>query len=109
SYDDPTHAPLGLRAARLYARIAPDAGHAQHMTSHIFLALGMWQETVDANLAAIADVDRELKSKGRTVGCGHYPSWLGYAYLQLGQLDKSKSALGVCRASLESQIAKEHP
>src|SRR5579863_10436943 len=30
SYDDPAHAPLGLRAARLYAKIAPDAGHAQH-------------------------------------------------------------------------------
>jgi len=54
SYDDPTHAALGLRAARLYAKIAPDAGHAQHMTSHIFLALGMWKETVDANIAAIA-------------------------------------------------------
>ena len=45
SYDDPAHAPLGLRAARLYATIAPDAGHAQHMTSHIFLALGMWTDT----------------------------------------------------------------
>jgi hypothetical protein len=45
SYDDPAHAPLGLRAARLYAKIAPDAGHAQHMTSHIFLALGMWTAT----------------------------------------------------------------
>jgi len=28
SYDDPTHAPLGLRAARIYAKLAPDAGHA---------------------------------------------------------------------------------
>ena len=109
SYDDPTHAPLGLRAARLYAKIAPDAGHAQHMTSHIFLALGMWQETVDANIAAIADVDRGLKPKGKTLGCGHYPSWLGYAYLQLGQMDKAKSALGLCRASLESRATKEHP
>jgi len=108
-YDDPTHAPLGLRAARLYAKIAPDAGHAQHMTSHIFLALGMWQETVNANIAAIADMDRTLKLKGRTLGCGHYPSWLGYAYLQLGQFDKSKSTLGLCRASLESQIANVHP
>jgi len=25
SYDDPAHAPLGLRAARIYAKIAPDA------------------------------------------------------------------------------------
>ncbi|HSQ23215.1 MAG TPA: hypothetical protein VLN44_02335, partial [Pyrinomonadaceae bacterium] len=110
SYDDPAHAPLGLRAARLYAKIAPDAGHAQHMTSHIFLALGMWPETVDANIAAIADVDRELKSQGKApLGCGHYPSWLGYAYLQLGQMDKAKGALGLCRRAFESQATMEHP
>lgn len=110
SYDDPAHAPLGLRAARLYAKIAPDAGHAQHMVSHIFLALGMWSDTVDANLAAIADVNRERKSQGKTpVGCGHYPNWLGYAYLQLGQVDNARNALGLCRTAFESQAAMEHP
>ncbi len=65
-YDDPVHAPLGLRAARLYAKIAPDAGHAQHMTSHIFLALGMWTDTVDANVAAIAAVNRPRLAAGKT-------------------------------------------
>jgi hypothetical protein len=49
SVDDSVHAPLGLRAAYAYAKIAPDSPHAQHMTSHIFLALGMWDETVAAN------------------------------------------------------------
>ena len=108
SYDDPTHAPLGLRAARLYATIAPDAGHAQHMTSHIFLALGMWKETVDANLAAIAAVNRQRKG-GSGLRCGHYPSWLGYAYLQLGQIDKAKAALTSCRgAALESETKMDH-
>jgi hypothetical protein len=43
AYDDPVHAPLGLRAARAYSQIAPAAPHAQHMTSHIFVALGMWK------------------------------------------------------------------
>src|SRR5204863_219640 len=37
-YDDATHAALGLSAARAYSRIAPDAPHAQHMPTHIFLA-----------------------------------------------------------------------
>jgi tetratricopeptide (TPR) repeat protein len=111
SYDDPAHAPLGLRAARIYAKIAPDAGHAQHMTSHIFLALGMWPDVVQANIAAIADVDRARKAggKGPGVGCGHYPSWLGYAYLQLGQKEKARNAVALCRASVESQGAMEHP
>ena len=110
SYDDPAHAPLGLRAARIYAKIAPDAGHAQHMTSHIFLALGMWQEVVEANIAGMADVDRMLKVKGKgPVRCGHYASWLEYAYLQLGQKDKAGSAVAECRASVESQPAMDHP
>lgn len=109
SYDDPAHAPLGLRAARIYAKIAPDAAHAQHMTSHIFLALGMWVETVDANIAAIADVDRERKSQGKgSLRCGHYPSWLAYGYLQLGQVAKARSALASCRAAFESEAAMDH-
>jgi tetratricopeptide (TPR) repeat protein len=110
SYDDPAHAPLGLRAARIYAKIAPDAGHAQHMTSHIFLALGMWREVVEANIAAMADVDRVRKAAGKgPAGCGHYASWLGYAYLQLGQKDKAGSAVTQCRAAVQSQAAMDHP
>lgn len=94
-YDDPAHAPLGLRAARLYAKVAPDAGHAQHMTAHIFLALGMWRETVDANVNGIAAVDRMLH---RTApDCGHYQTWLSYAYLQLGQLDNARASVQGCR------------
>ncbi len=105
-YDDPTHAPLGLRAAHLYARIAPDAGHAVHMTSHIFLALGMWPETVDTNVAAIAAVNRMRAAKGKEPArCGHYPSWLGYAHLQLGQQAEALQVLVGCRAAAEAETA----
>src|SRR2546427_9602247 len=82
-YDDPVHAPLGLRAARLYATIAPDAGHAQHMTSHIFLALGMWDDVVRANETAIAVVNRLRQHAGKPPAmCGHYHDWLAYSYMQ---------------------------
>jgi len=77
-YDDPVHARLGLPAARAYSKIAPDAAHAQHMTTHIFLALGMWDEVVSQN---------ELAS-GRdpaTWAPDHYTQWLGYGYLQQGR------------------------
>lgn len=110
SYDDPIHAPLGLRAARLYAKVAPDAGHAQHMTSHIFLALGMWTATVNANVAAIAAVNRAGAAAGKPpYACGHSPSWLGYAYLQLGEVESARSALADCRAAMEAAIPMEHP
>jgi tetratricopeptide (TPR) repeat protein len=110
SYDDPTHAPLGLRAARLYAKIAPDAGHAQHMTSHIFLALGMWTDTVDANVAAIAAVNRPRVAAGqKPYACGHSPSWLEYAYLQLGNPESARSTLAACRTAMEAALPMEHP
>ncbi len=50
SFDDPDHAILALPAAKVYARIAPAAGHALHMPSHIFVQLGMWQEVVNSNI-----------------------------------------------------------
>ena len=110
SYDDPAHAPLGLRAARIYSRIAPDAGHAQHMCSHIFLALGMWQETVQANLAAMAALNRMRAAQGRRpAGCGHYASWLGYAYLQLGKTNDARNALAACGSTVEAEAAMDHP
>src|SRR5215218_1306933 len=54
AYDDPLHAPLGLRAARIYARIAPAAHHALHMPAHIFVQLGDWASTASSNEAAWA-------------------------------------------------------
>src|SRR5580765_3458748 len=86
SYDDPVHAPLGLRAARAYSRIAPSAGHAQHMTSHIFVALGMWDDVVTANEAAVQVVNAGRAEHGHEPGtCGHYNFWLEYGYLQQGR------------------------
>ncbi|HEX6199220.1 MAG TPA: tetratricopeptide repeat protein, partial [Thermoanaerobaculia bacterium] len=54
AYDDPVHAPLGLRAAERYAEVAPAAHHALHMPSHIFVQLGQWPETSASNEAAWA-------------------------------------------------------
>jgi tetratricopeptide (TPR) repeat protein len=86
AYDDPVHAPLGIRAARLYDKIAPDSAHAQHMTSHIFLAMGMWRETEAANLRSNAVFDKMMAEHHMpNVGCGHPDIWLVYARLQQGE------------------------
>ena len=57
--DDPQHAAGALEAARALSKIAPDAGHAQHMCSHIFMALGMWDDVVRANIAAMRVVNHQ--------------------------------------------------
>ena len=91
AYDDPLHAPLGLRAARRYARVAPAAHHALHMPSHIFLQLGMWDEAAASNEQAYAAskawVERaKLPSSKRDL---HSLTWLHYIYLQQGRRDEA--------------------
>ena len=103
-YDDPIHAPLGLRPARIYAQIAPDAGHAQHMTSHIFLALGMWEEVVRANETATGVVSHHRELAGKPPGlCGHYNEWLLYGYLQLDRIADARRVLEGCRRQAARQ------
>lgn len=97
SFDDPIHAPLGLPMAKAYSEIAPAAAHAQHMTSHIFLALGMWDDVVDANIVARdVQTDRQQELNEKTTVCGHYPWWLQYGYLQEGEADKARQVLNTC-------------
>ncbi len=97
SFDDPVHAPLGLEAARAYAAIAPDAGHAQHMTSHIFIAMGMWDDVVAANVRARDVQNRREAELGRPANvCGHYTSWLHYGWLQQGRLSDAERGMAEC-------------
>ena len=99
SYDDPVHAPLGMRAARLYGDVAPHAGHALHMTSHIFVALGLWDDVIAANRRAIATVNEQRAAKSKPpADCGHYPTWLHYGYLQQRRFDEARAMLDSCRA-----------
>ena len=99
SYDDPIHAPLGLRAARIYAQLAPEDGHATHIPSPTYLAIGMWEDVVKANETAVAVVNKQRADAGRPPqACGHYPYWLEYGYLQLGRFDDARRVLEACRA-----------
>jgi hypothetical protein len=88
-YDYPPIAEKGLKAARLYAKIAPDAAHAQHMPSHIFTRVGYWQESIDSNAvsqrvaAKAADYHDQL----------HAMDYQVYAYLQLGEDAKAKAVI----------------
>lgn len=96
SYDDPIHAPLGLRAAREYSKIAPSAAHAQHMCSHIFVAMGMWDDVVAANEAAVKITRGPVPANRPPSSCGHYPFWLTYGYLQQGRVEAANRAVKEC-------------
>ncbi len=104
SYDDPVHAPLGLRAARAYSKIAPAASHAQHMTSHIFIALGMWDEVVTANETAWNVADERVKRKGLSSDArnAHALRWLAYGYMQQGRYEDARRRLEIMRKDAEA-------
>lgn len=97
SYDDPLHAPLGVRAADRYSKIAPGASHAQHMVSHIYTALGRWQDVITANEAAVRVSQESLERAGAPVArrSKHALQWLQYALYQAGQGEKARSKMQI--------------
>ena len=105
SYDDPAHAAMGLTAARAYGRVARSASHAQHMPSHIFFALGLWEDSINANTAAM----KTARDEG---GGGYHPLfWLIYAYLQVGKTDDAATLIATIEGDLKkssSPAARSH-
>jgi tetratricopeptide (TPR) repeat protein len=94
--DYPALAPLALDAARRYAKIAPDAPHALHMPSHIFTRLGLWQESIDSNLASAA----AARKNGLVGDELHALDYLVYAYLQQG---RDREALAIASSLPKAQ------
>ena len=99
--DDPVHAPLGLEAAQALAEMAPDAGHSLHMTSHIFIALGLWDDVVTANINAARVSNAMTAEQGREARhYGHYNYWLLYGLLQQGETQSARELLLQARADV---------
>jgi tetratricopeptide (TPR) repeat protein len=80
--DDPASASRGLDAAHRYGEVAASAGHALHMTSHIYIALGQWDDVVAANRRAQATVTHTF---------GHGTHWLEYGLLQQGRIHEARA------------------
>ncbi|MTI41321.1 tetratricopeptide repeat protein [Fulvivirga lutimaris] len=95
SNDDPEYAKLAVNAANEYAKVAPDAAHALHMPSHIYVALGMWNEVVNSNIDSYQASLNRIERKDLTGNARGYHSmaWLHYGYLQQGNYDKAEQLL----------------
>lgn len=93
TYDYPELAQLGLPAARKYAAIAANSAHAQHMPSHIFTRLGLWDEAIQSNIKSTEAAKCYAENLGKE---GHWDQelhgldYLVYAYLQQGKDDLAK-------------------
>ena len=87
NYDSPELAHLALNTARKYAVIAPASAHAQHMPSHIFTRLGLWNESINSNIdsanSAVCYAE-SVNPNANWVSEIHALDYLVYAYLKMG-------------------------
>jgi len=96
SYDFPAIAYRGVPAANKYAKIAPSAPHAQHMPSHIYSMVGMWEDSVTSNWRSVLVANEyvaKAKLDGTLGGVPHAYDFMAYAYLQMGQDVKARSLI----------------
>src|SRR6185436_6537934 len=88
SFDYPELAELALPAARSYSKIAESSPHALHMPSHIFVRLGLWDDSIRANeeSAAAARAHVEKTQPGAaSFDELHALDYLTYSFLQEGR------------------------
>lgn len=96
NYDYPELAHKALKTARRYAQIAPASAHAQHMPSHIFTRLGLWQESIETNINSASSAVCYAESVNPNANWSqeiHANDYLVYAYLQLGDNKNAQEIL----------------
>src|SRR5580765_5401068 len=106
--DNPQMADLGLAAARKYASIAPSSAHAVHMPSHIFARLGLWQDDIQSNEAALHAAERMAGMHLHTMHHKmHSLDFLESAYLQIGNDQKAKAQWDELRTVRKADVEEE--
>ncbi len=113
AFDDPDHAAMALATADKYAVVAPDAGHALHMPTHIYLALGMWDKVISSNIVSwAAERERKERKKLDNNSLGYHSwHWLQYGYLQQGNKEKARDMVDSMQlfcTELPSPVARAH-
>jgi hypothetical protein len=104
AYDFPPLAEKGLPAAMRYAEIAPAPPHAQHMPSHIFTRVGLWQESIDANRRSVA----AARASGEITDQLHAYDYMVYADLQLAHDGDARAILDEIRNLAENNRAADY-
>jgi len=107
SCDNPAMAGLALSAARKYAGIAPSSPHAVHMPSHIFARLGLWQDDINSNLAAIRVADSMVAHHHVMHHKVHSMDFLEYAYMQIGDDASAEATIGQVAAIRPEQMDRD--
>ena len=104
AYDYPALVDRALAAAQKYAICVTAVPHAIHMSSHTFVLLGRWKDTIESNNAAeIAEANR-----GTPEDRIHALDYLVYAHLQLAQDREAKQVLDLALKIEDELVARRH-
>jgi tetratricopeptide (TPR) repeat protein len=101
AFDYPKVAELALVAARSYSKIAESSPHALHMPSHIFVRLGLWDDSIRANEDSAATARAHVRKAAPDMSSFdelHALDYLAYAFLQQGRDEKAREILDRTRA-----------
>ena len=93
SYDYPGLASRALEEAKVYAKTAKNSTHAQHMPSHIFTRLGMWEDSLSSNhdsKQSAVNFTKHANLHGHSAQGLHSIDYLMYAMLQTGRDAEAK-------------------
>jgi len=96
AYDYPGLAYNALEEAKIYANSAKNSAHAQHMPSHIFTRLGMWERSLSSNhdsTKSATDYTQRANLSGYYDEGLHSIDYLMYAMLQTGRDAEAKQLL----------------
>lgn len=107
--DDADNAAKAIDQAYAYAKVAPDAAHALHMPSHIFLAMGLWDDLIASNVDAWkASDDRRIRKELGYVALDYHSfHWLMYGYAQRGELDSAEAIVHRMASYAEREPVKK--
>jgi len=106
AYDFQSLAERALPAANRYANLAPSAPHALHMPSHTYSMLGMWNESIQTNIVALAAANNyaaKYYPGAENPSALHSLDFMEYAYLQLGQDQEAKGVVDQANAVTKVQ------
>jgi tetratricopeptide (TPR) repeat protein len=101
-----------LPAARRLASLAPGAGHIVHMPAHIYFRLGMYRESLDANVRAMAVDERYFQTSPSDplYKVAYYPHNIHFVMVSAqmgGDGATAINAAGKLDQSIPVEVAKE--
>ena len=105
AYDNPVYARRGVGVAQRYESVAPDAPHALHMPSHIYVRLGDWGDVISGNIRSQASALRQPAPGGRvSKHFLHALDYLVYGFLQLADDERALQEVSKANADTEWQL-----